>query len=96
VLHVPREDRHGRRCFGSGELVATDRGFLIELLYQLSLRDDCCSVKYSTFSRDGMYLGRCFLASDAAAGRLCAEHKTHPKLMVSIQDDDFFEPYRAP
>jgi len=74
--------------------VATDRTFLIGLLYQLSLRDDCCSVKYSTFSRDGMYLGRCFLASDAAAGRLCAEYKTHPKLMVSIQDDDFFNAYR--
>jgi len=74
--------------------VATDKAFLIELLYQLSLREDCCSVKYSTFSRDGMYLGRCFLTSDAAAGRLCAEYKTHPKLMVSIQDDDFFNTYR--
>lgn len=74
--------------------VATDKTFLIELLYQLSLREDCCSVKYSVSSCDGMYLGRCFLSSDAAAARLCAEYKTHPKLMVSIQDDEFFNAYR--
>ena len=37
-----------------------------------------------------MYLGRCFLTSEDAAGRLCAEYKGHYKLMVSIQDDDFF------
>jgi hypothetical protein len=51
-------------------------------------------VKYSVVPRDGMYLGRCFLTSDAAAGRLCAEYKAHPKLMTSIQDDDFFNTYR--
>jgi hypothetical protein len=74
--------------------VATDQAFLIDLLYELSLREDCCSVKYSVKPRDGMYLGRCFLTSDSAAGRLCAEYKTHPKLMVSLQDDDFFNAYR--
>lgn len=51
-------------------------------------------MKYSTEPRDGMYLGRCFLISDAAAARLCAEHKPHPKLMVTLQDDDFFHAYR--
>ena len=70
------------------------RGSWLSFSYELSLRPDCCSVKYSTFSRDGMYLGRCFLTSDAEAARLCAAHKAHPKLMVSIQDDDFFNPYR--
>jgi hypothetical protein len=74
--------------------VATDKAFLIEQLYQLSLRKDCCSVKYSVFPRDGMYLGRCFLTSEDAAGRLCAEYKSHHKLMVSIQDDDFFNDFR--
>jgi hypothetical protein len=74
--------------------VATDKAFLIELLYELSLREDCCTVKYSVSPRDGMYLGRCFLSSDAAAARLCAEHKNNPKLMVSIQDDEFFNPHR--
>jgi hypothetical protein len=74
--------------------VATDKAFLVGLLYELSLRNDCSSVKYSVVPRDGMYLGRCFLTSDAAAGRLCAEYKAHPKLMTSIQDDDFFNTYR--
>jgi hypothetical protein len=74
--------------------VATDKAFLVELLYQLSLRKDCCSVKYSVFPRDGMYLGRCFLTSEDAAGRLCAGYKSHHKLMVSIQDDEFFNDFR--
>jgi hypothetical protein len=75
--------------------VATDKGFLVSLLHGLSMREDCCYVKYSVSARDGMYLGRCFLTSDAAAGRLCQEYKLHPKLMVTIQDDEFFEAYRA-
>jgi hypothetical protein len=74
--------------------VATDKAFLIEFLYELSLHKDCCSVKYSVFPRDGMYLGRCFLTSEDAAGRLCAAHKSHHKLMVSIQDDEFFNDFR--
>jgi hypothetical protein len=74
--------------------VATDKPFLIELMYQLSLRKDCCFVKYSVYPRDGMYLGRCFLTSEDAAGRLCAEYKSHHKLMVTIQDDDFFNDFR--
>ena len=74
--------------------VATDKAFLTGLLYQLSLRKDCCSVKYSVYPRDGMYLGRCFLTDEDAAGRLCAEYKSHEKLMVTIQDDDFFNEFR--
>jgi hypothetical protein len=70
--------------------VVTDKSFLVDLLYRLSLRDDCHFVKYSVHPRDGMYLGRCFLTSDTAAGHLCAEYKSHPKLMVTIQDDEFF------
>ena len=52
-------------------------------------------MKYSVVARDGMYLGRCFLTSDEAAGLLCQEYKGHPKLMVAIQDDDFFNAYRG-
>jgi hypothetical protein len=63
-------------------------------LRQLSLRDDCFRVKYSVRDREGMYLGRCFLTTDAAAGRLCQEYKTHSKLMTTIQDDEFFDAYR--
>ena len=76
-------------------VVATDRNFLIALLYECSKRADCYYVKYSVAARDGMYLGRCFLTSDDAAGRLCREYKGHPKMLVTIQDDDFFNPYRG-
>jgi hypothetical protein len=76
-------------------VVATDKRFLVELLYEWSKRSDCYYVKYSVAPRDGMYLGRCFLTSDEAAGRLCREYKGHPKLMVTIQDDDFFNAYRG-
>lgn len=76
-------------------LVATDQHFLIRFLYEVSLREDCYYVKYSTRPRDGMYLGRCFLATDADAARLCRGFKAHPKFLVSIQDDDFFNQFRA-
>jgi hypothetical protein len=75
-------------------IVATDQTALIELLYELSLRDDCYFVKYSTKPKDGMYLGRCFLTTDAAAGKLWSELKVHPKSMCTIQDDDFTESFR--
>jgi predicted N-acetyltransferase YhbS len=76
-------------------LVATDPEFLSELLYGLSLRADCYYVKYGTVAREGMYLGRCFLATDEAAGKLCQELKGHPRVMVSLQDDTWFESFRS-
>jgi hypothetical protein len=75
--------------------VATDLDFLAQLLYDLSLRRDCYRVKYSVNPRDGMHLGRCFMVTDAAAAGLCDEFKLHPKLMTTIQDDDFFAAYRT-
>ena len=75
-------------------LAATDRRFFVNLLYDLSLRDDCYYVKYSTHPRDGMYLGRCFMRTDQAAAQLCQDLKRHPKLLVTIQDDDFFSAFR--
>ena len=75
-------------------LAATDRAYLVRFLYELSLQSSCYYVKYSAAARDGMYLGRAFLRTDQAAGRLCHDLKQHPKLLVSIQDDDFFLPFR--
>jgi hypothetical protein len=75
-------------------MVATDKPFLVRLVYELSLRQDCHWVKYSCEPSDGMYLARCFMTSDEAAGRLCFEYKTHPKLMVALQDDEFAERFR--
>jgi hypothetical protein len=76
-------------------VVETDKTFLVALLYEWSKRSDCHYVKYSVSPRDGMYLRRCFLTSDETAGRLCREYKGHPKVMVTIQDDDFFNAYRG-
>jgi hypothetical protein len=75
-------------------LVATDAPFLVSLLEQLASRADCYFVKHSTFTRDGMVLGRVFMTSDGAAGRLCQELKGHAKLFASIQDDEFFAAFR--
>jgi hypothetical protein len=77
-------------------IVATDKPFLVRLVYELSLRPDCYWVKYSWEPRDGMYLARCFMTNDEAAGRLCFEYKAHPKLMVALQDDEFAARFRRP
>ena len=96
---MERVGPHGKEAARSHKklcVVATDPRLLIDLLYGLSLRADCAVVKYGTRARDGMYLGRCFLATDEAAAELCEALKGHPRLMVSLQDDAFFNPYRAP
>jgi hypothetical protein len=74
--------------------VATDKDFLVRWLDALARRPDCYAVKYSTSPKDGMYLGRCFLTTREAIGALWSEHKHHPKLMCSAQDDDFTIVYR--
>lgn len=74
--------------------VATDQTFLVALLTELSDRDDCWAVKYSVEPRDGMYLGRCFLRDAQTVGELWDEYKRHPKLMCSVQDDDFTGSFR--
>jgi hypothetical protein len=76
-------------------LVATDKAYLVRLLLALSCDEArCFYVKYSAAPRDGMYLGRVFLTSEDAAGELWARYKQDPKLMCSIQDDDFTKPFR--
>jgi hypothetical protein len=80
---------HKKLCF-----VATDQALLVDVLRHLSERPDCHFVKYSTRPRDGMYLGRCFLVHEQAVGALWAEYKEHPRLLCSIQDDDFTRPFR--
>lgn len=77
-------------------LVATDAPFLVSLLEEQAARPDCYFVKYSTFVREGMVLGRVFMTSDEAAGRLCQDLKAHPKLFAALQDDDFFAAFRPP
>jgi putative acetyltransferase len=43
-----------------------------------------------------MYLGRCMLGSDRAVAELTEVLKHHARVMVAVQDDDFFNPYRGP
>ena len=74
--------------------VATDQALLADVLRQLAARPDCYYVKYSVYSRDGMYLGRCFLADEHEVGVLWAKYKEHPRLFCSVQDDDFTAPFR--
>lgn len=73
---------------------ATDLPTLIEVLYELSNRPTCYFVKYSIKPRDGMHLGRCFFLDDDEVGETWAYYKNHPRMMCSIQDDDFSTPYR--
>ena len=75
-------------------LVATDPVRLIDLLYGISLREDCFYVKYGMIAREGMYLGRVSLATDQAVSELCQQLKGHPSLMVSLQDDAWFKKFR--
>ena len=75
--------------------VAIDQGFLAETLLKLSHRRDCYYVKLSAKSKDGMFLGRCFLMNEQVVGALWSRFKSHPKLMCSIQDDDFTSRFRS-
>jgi hypothetical protein len=75
--------------------VATDQQLLAEVLGQLAARPDCFYVKYSLGSRDRMYLGRCFLMDEREVGAVWAEYKGHPRLMCSVQDDDFTRLFRS-
>ena len=76
-------------------LSATNKAYLINLLFELSERQDCYYVKYSMNPRDGMYLGRCFMTSDDVVGPLWAELKQHPMFLCSVQDDEFTEKFRT-
>ena len=75
--------------------VATDQLFLTEVLRELSDREDCYFVKFTTAPKDGMYLGRCFLLTDEVVGALWQVYKVHPKLMCTVQDDDFTSTFRS-
>lgn len=75
---------------------ATDKVALIEILYELSQRPECHFVKYSVEPKDGMYLGRCFLDDEQLLGRMWRSYKAHPKVMCSVQDDDFTLRHRFP
>lgn len=75
-------------------ITSTNSDFLKKLLITVAKDEECYWVKISTKSRDGMYLGRCFFTSKERAAELWAKYKAHPRLMVTLQDDDFALSYR--
>lgn len=76
-------------------VVATDLNYLVEFLTKSVTRADGYYVKYSDQPKDGMYLGRVYLASEEAVGTLWAETKDDPKLLASVQDDHFIMKHRS-
>jgi hypothetical protein len=80
---------HAKLCF-----VATDQEVLRKTLLELSLEPDCFFVKYDTNPRDGMYRGRCFFMTPEKIGKTWAFYKGHPKLICSVQDDEFTGSWR--
>jgi hypothetical protein len=90
----PAWNREGRYCNKKLCFVATDQALLADVLRQLAERPDCNYVKYSVWHLDGMFLGRCFLMDEQEVGRLWAEFKSHPRLMCTVQDDDFTAAFR--
>lgn len=70
-------------------VVATDLDYLIAFLTRSVEREDGYYVKYSAVAKDGMYLGRVFLATEEAIGQLWTEVKGDDKLIASVQDDHF-------
>lgn len=73
---------------------ATDLTLLADVLAMLAERPTAWFVKFSTRARDGMYLGRCFFADADSVGATWAEFKAHPRLLCSLQDDDFSRAWR--
>lgn len=71
-----------------------DSNLLKTLLEKIVQDEECYWVKMSTKDRDGMFLGRCFFTSSDRAARLWAKYKTHPRFMVTLQDDEFALAYR--
>lgn len=76
-------------------LSSTDPAFLAGMLLSLSRRPDCYFVKFAVRARDGMYAGRCFLLEDRRVGELWRRLKGHPKLLCTVQDDEFTADYRS-
>jgi hypothetical protein len=94
ALWGPAWNEEGRGCQKKLCFVATDQALLAEVLRELAARPDCVFVKYSTYQKDGMYLGRCFLTDEHEVGMLWAKYKEHPRLFCTVQDDDFTAPFR--
>ena len=86
---VGREYANTKVCF-----TCCDSDFLKVLLAKVAKGEECYWVKMSAKPRGGMYLGRCFFTTKEQAAQLWAKYKNHPRMMVTLQDDDFASAFR--
>lgn len=84
-----RDHANVKVCF-----TCRDSEFLKRLIGNVAQDKECYWVKMSTKPRDGMFLGRCFFTTKECAAQLWAKYKNHPRLMVTLQDDDFISGFR--
>ena len=84
-----RDHSNVKVCF-----TCRDNEFLRKVITKIAEDPECYWVKISTKPRDGMFLGRCFFSTKDLAARTWAKYKTHPRLMVNLQDDDFTSRFR--
>ena len=77
-------------CFTSTRIDA-----MLEVLYELSLREDCFLVKLDPGQGPhGMVRGRCFLTTEDAVAEVWLAYKSTDHVLCTIQDDDFTRRYR--
>ena len=76
-------------------IVASARAELVALLETLAARTDCFYLNLTVAPRGGMFMGRVFLSNRIAVGQAWAELKNHPRMFVTVQDDDFTRAYRG-
>ena len=75
-------------------LTCRDFEFLKLVIAKIAEDELCYWVKTSAKPKNGMYLGRCFFTTKERAGEIWAKYKKHPRLMVTLQDDEFAKPFR--
>lgn len=75
--------------------VSTDKEFLQDILFNISKANDCYDVKYSVNERGGAYFAVCHFTNESSVGDVWAQYEAHPKVWVTLQDDEGCEPYRS-
>jgi len=91
----PAHARGETRCAPKLCFAATDRDLLASVLDEFATDERCHTVKYAAEPRDGMYLGRCLMTDATRVGELWRRFKRHPRLLCTVQDDDFTAPFRG-
>lgn len=75
--------------------VSMDKDFLMDVLLKMSNDNDCHEVKYSIEGRGGNHFGVASFTNESSVGDMWARYESHPKMWVTIQDEEFCDPYRS-